>query len=96
MKRTVVAFIACAGVAAGASFAFAQQDPINSAPSYSPSTGGAPSTSTKINDGINGAPNYNAATAAAAPKAKAAKRQAASVKSTQQHAHHHKHHTPAS
>lgn len=120
MKRTVVAVIASAAIAAGATVAFAQQDPINSAPTYNtpapvgagastkindginsapnyspmaPAGGGA-SAAAKINDGINGAPNYNSMTTAAAPKT--AKHQTASVKSTQQHATHHKHRTPAS
>ena len=45
MKSTVLSLIASAALMAGASVAFAQQS--------------SPSTNTKINDGINGAPNYN-------------------------------------
>ena len=60
MKRIVLAVIAGAAAATVASIAFAQQDPINSAPTYSPpATGATSSTPSKINDGINGAPNYN-------------------------------------
>jgi hypothetical protein len=44
MKRIVLSLIASAAVVAGASVAVAQN---------------SPSTNTKINDGINGAPNYN-------------------------------------
>jgi hypothetical protein len=98
MKRTILALLATATFAAAATIASAQQDPINSAPRYSPSaTGATPDTPAKITDGINSAPNYNPATAAATPAT--AKRHAASAKSAAgQHAshRHHKHHTPAS
>ena len=104
MKRKILAFLACTAMALGSSVAFAQEDPssntkindgINGAPNYNAMAPAGTATQATINDGINGAPNYNATTAAAP---KAAKRQTASAKpsSTQQHAHHRKHHTPAS
>jgi hypothetical protein len=93
MKRTVLVILAGAAFAAVGSAAIAQQDPINSAPSYSAPPAAGASTSSKITDGINGAPNYNATTAAGtAPKQRAASKPVG----TQQHAHHRKHHTHAS
>jgi len=60
MKRTILALLATAAFAAAGTIASAQQDPINSAPKYSPSaTGATPDTPAKIIDGNNSAPNYN-------------------------------------
>jgi hypothetical protein len=106
MKRTVLSLIASAALVTGASVAFAQQSSpstntkinygVNGAPNYhTVAPAGVGSTAVKINYGVNGAPNYKSTTATTAPRT-AARRQTASVKSTQQHAMHYRRHTPAS
>jgi hypothetical protein len=72
MKRTILALLAGVAVVSAGSFASAQQDNNNPAPSYSPSaTGQAPQTSTKINDGNNSAPNYNPSATGQTPQTSA-------------------------